>query len=127
MTANFRFVVFILVSLAVFYGILRLTLRKRPEPMENAKLAAVALVVVVVGMSFAKWGALTGLSWVVYYGLPAAVTLFLPPIAFHMRGREILEYEIMAFLNAPLIHIVFSLFVGWHEYMPFIYIPSLAG
>ena len=32
----------------------------------------------------------------------------------------------MAFLMAPAIHIFFSLFVGWHDYMPFpFYIPSL--
>jgi hypothetical protein len=33
----------------------------------------------------------------------------------------------IAFLTAPVIHIVFSLLVGWHDYMPFpVYIPSLA-
>ena len=125
--ATFPFTIFILVSLAVFLGILRLTLRRRPEQLCRSKLAAVAFVVVVLGMIFAKWGANFGLGWIVYYGAPAAVTLFMPPIAFRMGGREVLEYVLMASANAPIIHVVFSVFLGWHEYMPFIPIPSIWG
>jgi hypothetical protein len=32
----------------------------------------------------------------------------------------------MAILMAPAIHVFFSLFIGWHDYMPFpVYIPTL--
>lgn len=120
-----HFIVFMLVSLIVFLAILRIALRKRPTAIGSGKLAAAAFVVVVIGMVFAKWGANVGLNWVVYYGLPAAMTVLMPPILFRMRGREIVEYLLMASVNAPLIHVAFSLFLGWHEYMPFIYIPSL--
>lgn len=123
--ATLHFIVFILVSLVVFIAILGVALRRRSAPVGRGKLAGVAFVVVVVGMVFAKWGANFGLSWIVYYGLPAAVTVLLPPIAFRMRGREILEYVLMASVNAPIIHAVFSFFFGWNEYMPFIHIPSL--
>ena len=50
----------------------------------------------------------------------------LPPLALKIRRAEILRYLPMAILMAPAIHVFFSLFVGWHDYMPFpVYIPSL--
>jgi hypothetical protein len=61
----------------------------------------VAFVVVVVGMVFAKFGATAGLPWPLYYGLPAAVTLFLPPhgvshVAWSIRLVRILSLCFLA-------------------------------
>ena len=54
------------------------------------------------------------------------MTFFLPPIVFRMKRPEILQYVPLAILMGPAIHIFFSLFVGWHDYMPFpFYIPSV--
>jgi len=36
-----------------------------------------------------------------------------------------MAYLVMAFLSSPLIHVVFSFFLGWKEYMPFINIPAM--
>jgi heme A synthase len=124
-TPQLHFFAFMLVSLVVFVAILRVALRKRPLPPGLGAVAAVSFILVVLGMGFAKWGANAGLHWAFYYGLPAAVTILLPPLYFRMRGREIAEYVLMASVNAPVIHVVFSFFLGWHEYMPFIHVPSL--
>jgi len=44
-----------------------------------------------------------------------------------MSRYEVFLYLPLAWLIAPLIHVLFSFFVGWHDYMPFpVYIPSLA-
>ena len=120
-----HFAVFVLVSLVVFLAILRVALRRRSERPTAVELAAISFIVVVVGMVFAKWGATHGWHWAVYYGVPAATTILAPPLYFRMRGREVVEYLIMASLNAPVIHVVFSLFLDWNEYMPFIHVPSL--
>jgi hypothetical protein len=42
-----------------------------------------------------------------------------------MNRRETLLYLILTALQAPLIHIVFSFFIGWKEFMPFLKAPSL--
>jgi hypothetical protein len=84
----------------------------------------VAFVVVVVGMVFAKFGATAGLPWPLYYGLPAAVTLFLPPMVFRMSLGQFAWYVSLAFASSPTIHFLFSFFAGWHEYMPFWRIPA---
>ncbi len=120
-----HFAIFILVSAIAFIGLLRFTLRKRPETPSMKKIYAVTAVVVVGGMMLAKYGNNFGLPWWIYYTTPALLTLLLPPVAFHMNRSEVLPYLCLAFLISPVIHIAFSFFVGWKEYMPFIPIPSI--
>lgn len=86
---------------------------------------AVASAIVFGGMLFARYGAQAGLPWWIYYTVPMLLTVALPPIVFSMTMREAPMYVILAFLSAPVIHTVFSFFLGWREYMPFIPIPSL--
>lgn len=120
-----RFAVFVIVSLVVFVVILRFVTRKRPEPPPIFRVAVVAAIVVVGGMCFAKFGQNTGWPWWIYYTVPALTTLLLPPIAFRFSNRELWQYLVLAFLSSPAIHVAFSLFLDWHEYMPFIPVPSL--
>jgi len=120
-----HFLVFIAVSLAVFIGILRWVLRARPTAPPAGIVYLVAVVVVVVGMCFAKFGANAGFAWLIYYGVPAAITLLLPPIALRMQLREASWYVVLAFASSPVIHVFFSVFVGWPEYLPFWQVPSL--
>jgi hypothetical protein len=120
-----HFLVFIAVSLAVFIGILRWVLRARSSAPPAGIVILVALVVVVVGMCFAKFGANAGVGWPIYYGVPAATSLLLPPLALRMNRREALWYVALAFASSPAIHVFFSVFVGWPEYLPFWHVPSL--
>jgi len=46
-------------------------------------------------------------------------------VAFALRRKELAHYLVLAFLSSPAIHVAFSLFLGWHEYMPFLPVPSL--
>lgn len=85
----------------------------------------VASVVVLGGMSFAKLGATQGFPIWLYYGLPAGLTWVLPPWVLRMSGREVARYVPLALLVAPAIHVFFSLFFAWGEYMPFLPVPSL--
>jgi hypothetical protein len=123
-----RFIVFIAAAFLVFVAVLRFTIRNRAIKPSLRETCAVGIVVVVVGMFFARYTHLTfpNLSWLVYYGVPALNTVFLPPLWLRMSRRETAQYLPLAWLTAPAIHLFFSLFVGWHDYMPFpIHIPSL--
>lgn len=122
-----HFLVFIAVTMAVFLGILGWVLRARTVQPSWGLTVGVSFTVVVVGMCFAKFGANAGLAWPVYYSLPAATTMALPPLALRMRRSEVLWYLALAFVSSPAIHAFFSLFVGWHEYLPFWPIPALWG
>lgn len=48
-------------------------------------------------------------------------------MALHMSGREMLTYCTLAFLSSPVIHVLLSLLLDWHEYMPLLRVPSLAA
>ena len=120
-----RFPVLIAVSLVVFFAILRFILRKRPRQPPLAAVLAVAVTVVVGGMLFAKQAQNAGWPWWIYYTVPALATLVLPPAIFRFSGKELRRYLVLAFLSAPAIHASFSFLLGWHDYMPFLPVPSL--
>jgi hypothetical protein len=124
-TEAFHFTAFMAASLIAFLALLWLILGRRAERPKPFSVAWVSLVVVVVGMVFAKAGANAGWSPLVYYGVPAATTVLLPPIVFGMRRLEVIAYICAASLVAPAIHVVFSLTLGWKEYLPFWSVPSL--
>ena len=122
-----RFATFMAAAAAVFVAVVLFTTRRRIARPGSGTLLLLVFVVVVLGMLFARYAHIfVQPPWWLYYGVPAVVTLFLPPVVLCMKGREITEYIPLAVLMAPAIHVFFSIFVGWHDYMPFpIYIHSL--
>ncbi len=120
-----RFSVFVLVSLIAFIAILHFVTRHRHQRPRIVTAIVVAAIVVIGGMVFAKFGNNAGLPWWIYYTVPALTTLLLPPAVFKFHRKELLQYLALAFLSSPVIHVMFSFFFDWHEYMPFISVPSL--
>jgi hypothetical protein len=118
-----RFPILIAVSLLVFIAILRFIFRKRAERPPYYSIAIVSAVVVIGGMLFAKITQNAYWPWWIYYTVPAGVTLLLPPLAFRLSWSELWQYLVLAFLSAPAIHVAFSFFLDWHEYMPFLKVP----
>lgn len=116
------FLVNMFVALLVFVGLLVFSIRGRSiRPF--AKIAILALIVVVVGMTFARITYGKGVPWWIFYGLPALNTFILPPLVLRMSRRELLFYVPLAIVMSPVIHIFFSFFFGWHDYMPLFYVP----
>lgn len=116
------FLINMFVALLAFIGVLIFIIRDR-SPRPVFKLFILALIVVVGGMTFARITFGTGLPWWIFYGLPALITFVLPPLVLQMSKRELLFYAPSAMLMAPVIHICFSFFFGWHDYMPLFYVP----
>jgi hypothetical protein len=125
MNPELRFPIYIAFAYVIFYLMLAFVLRKRKQENLTKKILLLGLIVVVVGMLFGKYGLQLGLPWWIYYTIPMLVTVFLPPVYFKMNKTEVPLYLVLSFLSAPLIHLLFSFFVGWKDYMPFIEIPSL--
>ena len=126
MPESWRFPVFILVSLGMFIAILRFVTRNRPDRPAVTTVLAIAGVVVVGGMLFAKFGQNAGWPWWIYYSVPALLTWVLPPIALRFSRTEFWTYLALAALSSSALHVCFSFLLGWHDYMPFVRIPSLA-
>ena len=122
-----RFTLLMLFSSLVFLAVIAVTTRKRTTKPNPGLLLLLTAIVVCCGMLFARYGhILFRFPWWIYYGAPALTTFALPPFALKMNRTEIAQYIPMAVLMGPAIHVFFSLFIGWHDYMPFpVYIPSL--
>jgi hypothetical protein len=127
METDWRFPVMVAASLLEFVLLLRLVLGRVDFRQRTAAVATVSLIVVVAGMLFGKYGLLLGLPWWIYYPVPALTTVVMPPLVFRMTWKRTAAYLVLAAMSAPLIHAVFSFFLGWHEYMPFLPVPSLAS
>jgi hypothetical protein len=119
-----RFAVFSAVAFVVFVSVLRLALHNRALP-NWPKILVTGAFIVFGGMLFARRTYAPGLPWWIFYGLPALATFLVPPAMFRMSRTETASYIAMAILMAPAIHVFFSFFIRWHDYMPWFYVPSV--
>ena len=109
-----------IVSVIVLACIIWFTARQNGRAPGINSVVIVSLIISVGGMLFAKFGANWGMSWKIYYGVPAALTILLPVLYFQMKPQKAILYLVLASISAPAIHYSFSLFLGWNEYMPFL-------
>lgn len=117
-----QFLVYMVVAMIVYYFLLNFIVRKRSH-RPYIKILLLTLLVTAGGMIFARITYGINLPWWIFYGIPALLTFLLPPIVLRMSWREILRYIPLAILMSPAIHIFFSFFIGWHEFMPLFYVP----
>ncbi len=127
MTTAWHFPIMIVASLLIFYLIIRLVLPKDIFKKKRNQIFLLALIVVVFGMLFGKYGATYGLPWWVYYPVPMLITVILPPVLLKLNRKKTSLYLVLSFLSAPFIHVAFSFFLGWTEYMPFWKIPFIGN
>ena len=114
-----HFPIMILASFVLFLIIILVVVGKSQFARQKNLIYVLSLLVVVIGMLFGKYGAQWGLPWWVYYPIPMLMTVLLPPIVLKMNTKQTIFYLVLSFLSAPLIHTLFSFFLGWQEYMPF--------
>lgn len=121
MTDLAKFFVYMLFALIVFVLVLLFTLFKRPK-QPVFKIVLLSIIAVVGGMTFARITYGKGVPWWIFYGIPAFITFALPPIVLKMSTRELLFYIPISLLMGPTIHVFFSFFFGWHDFMPLFYV-----
>ena len=119
MNPIWHFPIMIFVSFIVFFMVIRIVVGKTEFYKEKRLISLLAVLVVIVGMLFGKYGANFGLKWWIYYTIPMLMNVLLPPVFLKMNTRKTLLYLGLSFISAPLIHIGFSKILGWTEYMPF--------
>lgn len=117
-----QFLVYMLVSMVVYFVVLTFTVRKR-TPRPFIKLLILAFIVTAGGMIFARITYSKEFPWWIFYGVPVLLTYLFPPAILRMNWHELLIYIPLAILMAPIIHIFFSFFFDWHQYMPLFYVP----
>ncbi len=122
-----HFPIMIFASLILFYVVILAVLRKQEFKQKLRSIFLLSLYCVVAGMLFGKYGANWGLKWWIYYPVPMLMNVFLPPVILKMNTKKTITYLVLSFLSAPFIHIFFSFFFNWTEYMPFWKIPFIGN
>lgn len=125
MNTDWHFPIMIFASLIVFFIVIRIVLSKEQFYQKYISIILLSILVVIVGMRFGRYGAILGLKWWIYYPIPMLMTVLLPPLVLKLNTKKTMLYLVLSFLSAPFIHIVFSFFISWTEYMPFWKIPYI--
>ena len=117
--ADWHFPIMIIASLIIFITILRIVLPGNTFWSKKKTIVWLSLVVVVMGMLVARYAAQWDVPWWIYYPVPMMLTVLLPPLVLHLDKKRTLAYLILSFISAPVIHVFFSLVLGWPEYLTF--------
>ena len=125
MSAIWHFPIMIFASFILFYIVILIVIGKHELIKRINSIILLSILCVFVGMLFGKFGANFGLPWWIYYPIPMLINVLMPPVILKLNPKSIGIYLILSFLSAPIVHIFFSLFLDWHEYMPFWKIHSL--
>ena len=125
MNTEWHFPIMIIASAVIFFLIIRIVVPKTDFKLKRKQIVLLAIIVVVFGMLFGKYGATYQLPWWLYYPVPMLITVLLPPVVLKLNARKTTIYLVLSFLSAPFIHFIFSFFLGWTEYMPFWKIPFI--
>ena len=120
MSDLFRIGAYMLASTLVLAAVIAVCARGADGPPRRApSILALAGLISVLGIIFAKFGNNIGLPWWIYYTVPMLCAVLGPPLAFRFGLARSVAYLGLAFLTAPLIHLTFVKLLGWTDYMPF--------
>ena len=82
-------------------------------------LIAVAVLVAVPLVMLGRIGFHVGWPGWIYYPITLPLALLVPKYAFGLRWPEWVIYVVAAIATGAATHVLFSLFVGYGNYMPF--------
>ncbi|NLM73071.1 MAG: hypothetical protein GX184_03455 [Clostridiaceae bacterium] len=126
MDQAFRLLVIVAVLYLVFLCVIRLvmgTVYKSKSFLINI----IGIITVFGGFILSRFGEYLKLPDYIYYIVPVLLIVLLPPLSLNMKTDQTLKYLIFFVVSVVLIHVLFSLLVGWKDLLPFIKIPSLWG
>ena len=96
----------------------------RYEITDVKKVNIILLIIIslISGITLVLMGAIgLWLEWhpAIYYSIPLFISLILPKFIFKLNGKEFLIYIVLGISIGFLTHFIFSIFIGYNNYMPF--------
>ncbi len=90
----------------------------------NKKINQALLIVTSIGIGvgtvlIGKLGYYIDLPPYLYYPIPLVIGLFLPKLIFKLIWKEFGTYVAIGIVLGFISHVLFSLFLGYNNYMPF--------
>lgn len=124
MDQAFRFLIMASVTYMAFLCVIRLVMGSQYKS-KSFLINIIGMLTVFGSFILSRYSAVLKLPGFLYYILLLLLTVFLPPLALKMKSEQTLKYFALGIVAVPLLHLLFSLVLGWGEYLPFIKVPSL--
>ena len=124
MDQSFRILVMAAVTYMVFLCIVRIAMGNQYKA-RSFLINIIGILTVFGSFIIIRGNEILKLSALVYYILIILLTVFLPPLSLKMKSDQTLKYIAVGIVAIPLLHLLFSLLLGWGDILPFIPLPSL--
>lgn len=124
MDQSFRFMIMTAVTYLAFLCVIRLVVGSQYKA-KSFLINIIGMLTVYGSFLITHYGNFLKLPGFLYYVLPLLLTVFLPPLSLKLKSDQTLKYLAFSILAVPLIHLFFSFFFGWGEFLPFLKVPSL--
>lgn len=124
MDQAFRFLVMAIISYMIFLCIVRIVLGGQYKG-KSFLINIIGTISIFGSFILMRYNEAMKLPGFVYYILVVLLLVFLPPLSLKMNSDQILRFFALSIVAVPLLHLLFSLLLGWGDYLPFIHIPSL--
>jgi len=112
------------VTYMVFLLVVRISLGNQYKA-KSFLINIIGILTVFGSFIISRYNEILKLPVFVYYILIILLTVFLPPLSLKMKSDQTLKYLAVGVVSIPLLHLVFSLLLGWGDILPFIKLPSL--
>ncbi|MGI6623002.1 MAG: hypothetical protein GX227_06065 [Clostridiaceae bacterium] len=124
MDQSFRILVMAAVTYMVFLCVVRIAMGNQYKA-RSFLINIIGILTVFGSFIIIRGNEILKLSALVYYILIILLTVFLPPLSLKMKSDQTLKYIAVGIVAIPLLHLLFSLLLGWGDILPFIPLPSL--
>ncbi|NLX63758.1 MAG: hypothetical protein GX022_03110 [Clostridiaceae bacterium] len=120
----FRFLIMAAVTYLAFLCVIRIVMGSQYKS-KSFLINIIGMLTVYGSLIIGRYNDVLKLPGFLYYILLILLTVFLPPLSLKMKSEQTLKYFALGVVAVPLLHLLFSLLLGWGDFLPFIQIPSL--
>ncbi len=124
MDQAFRFLVMLAITYMAFLCVIRIAMGNQYKA-KSFLINIIGILTVFGSFIISRYNGILKLPGFIYYILIILLAVFLPPLSLKMKSDQTLKYIAIGFVTIPILHLLFSLLLGWGEYLPFIPLPSL--
>lgn len=124
MDQAFRFLIMAAISYMAFLCVIRLVMGSQYKA-KSFLINIIGMITVYGSFIISRYKGLFKLPGYIVYIIIICLMIFLPPLALKMKSDQTLKYFAFGIIAVPVLHLLFSLLIGWGDYLPFIPIPSL--
>lgn len=116
MDLSVRFLIMAAISYIVFLGTVRIVM--------GSQYKSKSFLINIIGM-LAVYGSFVLKLYkgsikpsIIYYILIILLLIFMPPLSLKMKSPQTLKYCALAIIAIPVLHLLFSLLLGWNNLLP---------